>query len=123
MRMLIVISSLIISLSCSAKEENQMQVIAERYVKLVLKVGQYDSDVVDAYHGPDDWKPVKLSEKEKTNFPNDLLVDEAEYLIKSLNFIDDENVSKLESMRKIFLIKQLVAVKAKVEMIGGKKFK
>lgn len=123
MRILIAIFSIIILLSCSKNKENNMQVIAEKYVKLILKVGQYDSDVVDAYHGPDDWKPVKLSEKEKANFPHDLLVGEAEDLIKSLNFIDEENNSNLESMRKNFLIKQLVAVKAKIEMIGGKKFK
>lgn len=100
-----------------------MQEIAEKYVKLVLKVGQYDSDVVDAYHGPEEWKPAKLSEEEKTNFPKDILVEDAKGLIEGLNSIDDESLSKLQNMRKNFLIKQLVAVKAKIEMIGGKKFK
>ena len=123
MRMLIVIFSIIILLSCSAKKDNNMQEIAENYVKLVLKVGQYDSDVVDAYHGPDEWKPAKLSEEEKINFPNDFLTEEAKSLIKDLNSIDDVNLSNLEKMRKNFLIKQLIAVKAKIEMIRGKKFK
>ncbi len=100
-----------------------MQEIAEKYVKLVLQVGQYDSDVVDAYHGPEEWKPAKLNEEAKLNFPNDFLADETEGLIKDLNSIDDVNLSNLEKMRKNFLIKQLIAVKAKIEMIGGKKFK
>jgi hypothetical protein len=33
-----------------------MNTIAERYVKLVLAVGQHDADYVDAYYGPPEWK-------------------------------------------------------------------
>ena len=32
-----------------------LDTIAERYVKLVLEVGLYDPDLVDAYFGPPDW--------------------------------------------------------------------
>ncbi len=99
-----------------------MQEIAEKYVKLVLKVGQYDSDVVDAYHGPEEWKPMKLNKGEKNNFPKDQLINEAIGLIIELKSIDNVNLSKLEKMRINFLTKQLVAVSAKIEMIGGKKF-
>src|SRR5436190_24208269 len=35
-----------------------MNQIAERYVKLVLKVGQHDKEYVDAYYGDDSWKPT-----------------------------------------------------------------
>ncbi len=31
--------------------------LAERYVRLVLAVGQHDPDFVDAYYGPPEWKP------------------------------------------------------------------
>ena len=37
--------------------------IAEAYVKLVLAMGQYDPDYVDAYYGPPEWK--KQSETKK----------------------------------------------------------
>jgi hypothetical protein len=30
--------------------------VAERYVKLVLAVGLHDSDYVDAYYGPAEWR-------------------------------------------------------------------
>ena len=30
--------------------------IAERYVRLVLAVGQHDADYVDAYYGPPEWR-------------------------------------------------------------------
>ena len=33
-----------------------MTSISERYVKLVLALGQHDPDYVDAYYGPADWR-------------------------------------------------------------------
>ncbi|MBA3295715.1 MAG: hypothetical protein H0U19_02175, partial [Acidobacteria bacterium] len=36
-----------------------MNTIAERYVRLVLAVGQHDADYVDAYYGPAEWKPTE----------------------------------------------------------------
>jgi hypothetical protein len=33
-----------------------MDTMAERYVKLVLALGQHDADYVDAYYGPAEWK-------------------------------------------------------------------
>ena len=41
-----------------------MNTIAERYVKLVLAVGQHDADYVDAYYGPAEWKAD--AERQKT---------------------------------------------------------
>jgi hypothetical protein len=34
-----------------------MDDLAAAYVKLVLAVGQHDPDYVDAYYGPEHWKP------------------------------------------------------------------
>ena len=42
-----------------------MNAIAERYVKLVLAMGQHDPAYVDAYYGPPEWK----AEAEKTKRP------------------------------------------------------
>ncbi|MEJ2084366.1 MAG: hypothetical protein P8Y44_01640, partial [Acidobacteriota bacterium] len=39
-----------------------MNTIAESFVKLVLAVGRYDGDYVDAYFGPDEWKAEVDSE-------------------------------------------------------------
>ena len=54
--------------SCSKKEKNEpvifkqldlkMNKIAESYVKLVLNAGLQDPDFVDAYYGPEEWKPL-----------------------------------------------------------------
>jgi hypothetical protein len=33
-----------------------IQGLAEQYVKLVLCMGELDSDFVDAYYGPEEWR-------------------------------------------------------------------
>ena len=38
--------------------------IAEQYVKLVLAVGQYDADYVDAYYGPVEWQAEAKDKKQ-----------------------------------------------------------
>ncbi|HEX8680337.1 MAG TPA: amidohydrolase family protein, partial [Chthoniobacterales bacterium] len=38
--------------------------IAEAYVKLVLAVGQHDSDYVDAYYGPPEWKAAAEKQRQ-----------------------------------------------------------
>ncbi|MCW8849356.1 MAG: hypothetical protein OQJ81_05195 [Melioribacteraceae bacterium] len=100
-----------------------MNSIAEKFVKLVLKVGLYDQAVVDAYHGPDEWKPAELSEEQKKNYPLNDFIKEVEELKKNLNDIESAELTGEEKMRKNFLSKQFIALKAKIEMIGGKKYK
>ena len=53
------------SLSAQTAPPNPMNTIAERYVKLVLAVGQHDADYVDAFYGPAEWK----TEAERRKLP------------------------------------------------------
>ena len=39
------------------EEPVNLQTISESYTKLALRIGTYDSDFVDAYYGPEDWRP------------------------------------------------------------------
>ena len=39
-----------------AQSNSDMDDFAERYVKLVLAMGQHDSDYVDAFYGPAEWR-------------------------------------------------------------------
>jgi hypothetical protein len=111
-------------LSCTQKEfKPDMNQIAEKFVKLVLKVGQYDPAVVDAYYGPEEWKPAELTKEQKENYPlNELLV-QVVNIQNSLDIVNSVNLADEEKMRKVFLSKQLIAIKARIEMIGGKKYK
>jgi len=107
---------LLISTCTPLQEKPTMNGLAEKYVKLVLEIGQYDSDFVDAYYGPEEWKPTT---PKADSLPASLLtrVDE---LINQLGQIDTSAFGELEKARHTMFGKQLLAVKTKLEMMSGK---
>ena len=110
--------------SCSAHKaanEISMDSIAESYVKLVLKVGVYDPDYVDAYYGPEEWKPVEVEAGKQKEFPYDLLNGEVTSLISQLEKVNQNEFSSLEKLRYKYLEKQLFSVKAKIDLLSGKR--
>jgi hypothetical protein len=93
--------------------------IAEYYVRLVLEIGQYDGDFVDAYYGPQEWKPqaAKLDSLPAKNF-----IDRAADLILQCGKVDTSGFEQIEKLRLNLMQKQLLAVKTKAEMMAGKSF-
>ena len=64
MRRIFVLRSLWFLMSSGgAQAADAMNAVAERYVHLVLALGQRESDYVDAFYGPPEWKTQ--AEKEK----------------------------------------------------------
>ena len=59
-------------LSCNApgnkNNPEDINPLAEKYVRLALHIGQYDTDFVDAYYGPDSLKPIQ---PKSAAFPKD----------------------------------------------------
>jgi hypothetical protein len=104
--------------SCSTpKESISMDELAESYVRLALEIGQYDSDFVDAYYGPEEWRP----EGEKADsLPASSLIDRVNKLLAQAKELDTSSFSELEKARVAFFQKQLIAVRTKVEMMAGK---
>src|ERR1700757_2179638 len=49
--------------SGGARAADDMDAVAERYVHLVLALGQHDPDYVDAFYGPAEWKTQAEQEK------------------------------------------------------------
>jgi len=98
---------------------NKMNELAEAYVKLVLQIGLYDADYVDAYYGPEEWKPSADDKKEQ--FPFDELHAEATRLSDLLSKVDIGSVGYREAARQASLTKQLRAVVARIEILNGKK--
>ena len=47
-----------------------MNAVAERYVHLVLALGQHDPDYVDAFYGPAEWKTHDAISAERPLFPH-----------------------------------------------------
>ncbi len=94
-----------------------MDSIAESYVKLVLKTGQYDPNYVDAYFGPEEWKPATDVEK----VPLDELALVAEKLIQQLDQADKTEYDETEELRHAFLYSELSSVKSKIDLLSGTK--
>ena len=94
-----------------------MDEIAERYVKLVLEVGQHDPDFVDAYYGDPAWKPTgaKRALAELLSAARSTRAD----LHPLAPAADADELSKL---RFAYLDRQLAAVEARLEMLSGTRF-
>jgi hypothetical protein len=97
---------------------NQLDAVAERYVKLVLAVGQHDAAYVDAYYGPAEWK----SEAERQNTPLVEIDRRAESLIRDAGpRVGAGGGDDLVPLRHDYLVRQLQALRARVRMLTGAK--
>jgi hypothetical protein len=91
---------------------------AERYVRLVLAMGQHDADYVDAYYGPAAWK-AEIEAEPRTLADID---GEAASVLGSLDSIlssvhDDESIR----LRARHLSGQLGALLTRIAMLGGRR--
>lgn len=90
--------------------------IAESYVKLVLAVGQHDSDYVDAFYGPQEWLAAAKAEEISLDAIKQLALPlKAE--VDELKSIREEGILQL---RHQFIRKQLSSLIARVEVLSGK---
>ena len=95
-----------------------MNSIAERYVKLVLAVGQHDADYVDAFYGPPEWK----AEAERRKMPlAEILADANRLLAEIPDVSDGDRRDELVRLRHDYLKRQLEALVARVRMLQGGK--
>ncbi len=104
--------------------DTAMNELAERYVKLVLAMGQHDPDYVDAYYGPDDWR----SEADRAALSLTQIGAAAVALIAELEqttAADDDGPGSLDDLdtlvqlRRQYLRRQLEALQSRVRMLGG----
>lgn len=114
-------------ISCSERKETiiqsdlelKMNNIAEDYVKLVLNIGQYGPDFVDAFYGPKEWR-----DSLKLNLPFDStayisLSSKTDELLNELESLGEYKANELETLRFRYLYKQLLACKTKIFMLNG----
>jgi hypothetical protein len=97
-------------------QDNTMNTLAERYVRLVLAVGQHDADYVDAYYGPPEWR--KEAEAQKlplTEIASRALALTGEVAAAKPPVTADE----MTQLRYQYLARQLEAVRARVSMLTG----
>jgi hypothetical protein len=94
-----------------------MNRLAESYVKLVLALGEHDDNYVDAYYGPPQWRDeIKLA-----GMSLDVIQQSARGIREQLLGTSVDPADELQQLRKHYLVKQLEAVLARVEMLKGKR--
>jgi hypothetical protein len=108
-------------------EGPDMNALAERYVRLVLAVGQHDADYVDAYYGPPDWR----AEAENGKVPLADVDAAAAALARDLAEAapparqdageGNDREDQLIRLRHQYLSRQLEAVRGRVQMLSGKR--
>ncbi len=89
-----------------------MKSIAERYVRLVLVLGLHDKHYVDAYYGPEEWRPTATISLAQIR-------EEACSAVKELETV--QPAGELEALRKQFLATQLEALAFRARMLEGEK--
>jgi hypothetical protein len=98
-------------------EDDAMNQLAERYVKLVLALGQHDADYVDAYYGPPEWR----KDAETSKRPLDQIDKEATALQQSLvSAAPAATVEEIVRLRYTYLTKQVSALQTRVAMLRGR---
>ena len=93
-------------------------VIAERYVKLVLAVGRHDPDYVDSYYGPPEWK----EEAQRDSVPLDTLRARAEALDGEIHAVRVAEGDTLAGMRQSYLHRMGEALVGRIRMLQDEKF-
>jgi hypothetical protein len=102
----------------TAPAATDMNQIAESYVKLSLAMGVHDGDFVDAYHGPAEWQVAATAEK----LPLAAIQERARALRAGLAALDLTGLDEPGRLRHEYLTKQLRAMEARIEMLGGRKY-
>jgi len=93
-----------------------MNTLAERYVRLVLAVGQHDRDYVDAYYGPPEWR----KEAEAQKLPLAEIATRASALAAAVAAAKPPvTADEMTQLRHQYLARQLEAVRARVSMLTG----
>jgi hypothetical protein len=91
--------------------------LAEKYVKLVLALGEHDPDYVDAYYGPPQWREQVKAEKKSAAAVKDAALP----VIAKLEGLDLSGQEEMIRLRRDYLLRQLRALVARVDILAGKK--
>ena len=109
-----------------------MRPVAERYVKLVLAVGQHDGDYVDAFYGPAEWRkqagqsklPLETIQAQAAALEKEVAAVPAALPLNRGAKLSAEAVAaetELWTLRRQYLSKQLSSLQARVSMLQGKR--
>jgi hypothetical protein len=112
--------SFLFLLSCTTRKNEEtgnekLNLLAEKYVRLGLNIGQYDPDFVDAYYGPDSLKPVA----KQATFPKDTFLAAIDALKASLQQVSNESKNDTIRIRANWITQQLIAFSRRIKIFSG----
>src|SRR5688500_12866094 len=112
----------IVTVSAQPQPFDPLRSVAERYVKLVLAVGQHDADYVDAFYGPAEWRKEAAAAKTPlTAIDTQAAALEAEIPPVVAATRPTKEAMELWTLRWQYLTRQLAALRSRVAMLQGKK--
>ncbi|HEX7832366.1 MAG TPA: hypothetical protein VF787_22095 [Thermoanaerobaculia bacterium] len=88
---------------------------AERYVKLVLALGEHDADYVDAFYGPPEWRDAVRAAKPSL----ETITEDARTLRASLDAVARPS-EEIEALRLDYLRRQTSALISRAEILAGR---
>ncbi len=89
---------------------------ATRFVRLALALGEHDTDYVDAYHGPDDWREAARA----AEVPLEAILAAAGALVADLQASRAD--SEIDERRRAYLVGQTRALAFRTRMLMGERF-
>jgi hypothetical protein len=111
----VVATSVVVSMQAQTKTMNSF---GERYVRLVLAMGQHDADYVDAYYGPAAWK----KDVDEQKLPLAEIQSRAAALARDVQGVAPAaGADELDRLRHTYLSRQLEALRARAAMLSGTK--
>ena len=117
MRKLTVVMCVLATIAIGAQSSTTMNTLGERYVRLVLAMGQHDADYVDAYYGPPEWRMDADARK--------VTLTEIEALASALArdlaaAAPPSSADELVRLRHGYVTRQLEALRARASMLNGR---
>jgi hypothetical protein len=94
----------------------KLNLLAEKYVRLGLTIGEYDNDFVDAYYGPDSLRPTV---PKQAVFPRDRLLVSVNQLIAELKEFNTVEKNDTLRIRANWMSNQLIAFGRRIKIFSG----
>ncbi|MCW3116976.1 MAG: hypothetical protein JWM28_1058 [Chitinophagaceae bacterium] len=112
---------LLFALCCKQKTSSNnkgdnLNALAEKYVRLGLTIGQYDPDFVDAYYGPDSLKPITPIQ---AVFPKDSLLASVNSLLSEFKELAATAINDTVKARAGWISSQLTAFERRIKIFSG----
>ena len=117
LRLLLIAISVAACTTAMTDSSATLNTAAERYVRLVLAMGEHDADYVDAYYGPPEWRTAVKSEKRSL----DQIYDDALALRRDIAAIPVPS-DELVALRREYIRRQNESLIARAEYLRGRKF-